>query len=145
MFCWWGRNLVYNLQCASSFVYIVPCCTFNNDIFIYGCGYPLHPDHIKFPKGFLMWNMIYPFRSNFYFVIVFDSVGHLPYALRLTGSNLLPHMVSSSVFFLLFSLFNASKIKYINMGQPTPYRLYPHMTPQTHIFLIIKVCLIYNV
>ena len=67
---------------------------------------------------------------------------------RLTGRNLLPHMVSASVFFLFFYsliFFNASKIQIINMIQPTPHVLYPHMTPQTHKCFIIYGHLISNV
>ena len=41
--------------------------------------------------------------------------------------------------------FYALKIKNKNMGQTTPHGIYPHMTPQTHKFVIIEGHMISNV
>ena len=63
--------------------------------------------------------------------------------LWVTGSSLLPHMVSASVLFPVIYL-NSVKMQNVNVGQPTRNGLYPHMTPQTHKLFIIKGHLISN-
>ena len=38
------------------------------------CQYPLHPDHTKFPKKYMMWHVLYILRSNFcLFLTVWDT------------------------------------------------------------------------
>ena len=59
------------------------------------------------------------------------------------------HGISISLLLLIFVLntagcFYAFKTKNINMGQPTPHGIYPHMTPQTHMPSIIEYHLIFN-
>ena len=55
-----------------------------------------------------------------------------------------------STSLLLFYFFHAGcsyefQIQNIHWGEPIPYRMYSHMTPQTHQFFIVEGRFIYNV
>ena len=67
------------------------------------------------------------------------------YAFWVNWNELLSSMVSASGFFFPSGYSFAFQIQNINLGQPTPQRLYPYMTSQTHQFLIIEGYLISNV
>ena len=64
-----------------------------------------------------------------------------------TQSEVLTYMVSALGFFIFSPAVYSYvfQIQNINLGQPTPQRMYPYMNPQTHQFLIIEGYLISNV
>ena len=76
-----------------------------------------------------LWRAIYFTLAVLHVVCCMSNWQCGTHAYWVTGSDVLPHMVSNITldFFV--------KIKNINMGQPTLHRLYPHMPPQTPMFL----------
>ena len=59
---------------------------------------------------------------------------HVPHGYPELG--IIIHGIRIIIFFPGFSY--EFQIQNINLGQPTPHRLYSHMTPQAHNFFIIE-------
>ena len=86
-----------------------------------------------------LWCVIW-FTLDILSVVSFRSIWWCgTHAFWLTISHILPHMVSTSTVLYLFSY--EFQIQNINWGQPTSYRVYPHIISQTHRFLLLRVTL----
>ena len=148
--------MLYHPQHASPFIYRVSYCKLfqycppyylfeyfrKHQIFLFVSASIYSALIIQhFPKS--LWCIIWFTLAIVPVVHCSSSLPSETHAFWVTRSEVLPSMVSESGFFFCYSY--GFQIININLGKPTPNRLYPYMTPQTNEFFTIECYFISNV